>query len=259
MPSPLSPPSGLQVLLVEDSPNDAELIEDHLRRGEVVAASVTRVTTRDDFLRELRAPPDVILCDYQLGGFTGLDALKLMRECRLDIPFILVSGTIGEEIAVEAIRSGASDYLLKDRLGRLGTAISRAVADKKLRTAARSTEEDLRQSEEKYRSLFEHVPDAAYLCDTITGRIIDTNRSGEAMLGRDRSALLGLRLSRLISTDDWRALLALGEDPSPAPAAQEIQVTNCEGHGISVQARATTLLLYGRRLLLAFLRETSAP
>jgi len=255
MPNLTPAASFLQVLLVEDDPLDAALMERHLNGQAALGATIQLVDNREDFLRGLDDSPDIILCDYQLNNFTGLDALRLMRDRQLDIPFILVSGTIGEEIAVEAMRNGASDYLLKDRLGRLASAITRAIEEKKLRGAARNAEEDLRQSELKYRSLFEHVPDAAYLCDAVTGRIIDTNRSGEEMLGEDRSGLLGLRLPRLLSIQDWGALVSVAGNPSPTPASLGMEMTRLDGNRIRLQARATTILLYDRRLLLAFFRE----
>jgi signal transduction histidine kinase len=117
----------LRVLLVEDSPVDAVMIERALGRAghEIV---LTRVDTAEGLTAALgREPWDLVLSDYSMPGWSGLDALGIARELAPDLPFILVSGTIGEEVAVEAMRSGASDYLLKDRLTRLPAAVERAV------------------------------------------------------------------------------------------------------------------------------------
>jgi len=117
----------LRVLLVEDSPVDAVMIERALGRGGR-AIALTRVDTADGLTDALgREPWDLVLSDYSMPGWSGLDALAIARELAPDLPFILVSGTIGEEVAVEAMRSGASDYLLKDRLTRLPAAVERAV------------------------------------------------------------------------------------------------------------------------------------
>lgn len=117
----------LRVLLVEDSPVDAVMIERALgRAGHAIA--LTRVDTAEGLTDALgREPWDLVLSDYSMPGWSGLDALAIAQELAPDLPFILVSGTIGEEVAVEAMRSGASDYLLKDRLTRLPAAVERAV------------------------------------------------------------------------------------------------------------------------------------
>ena len=123
----------LRVLLVEDSPVDAVMIERALgRAGHAVA--LTRVDTAEGLTDALgREPWDLVLSDYSMPGWSGLDALAIARELAPDLPFILVSGTIGEDVAVEAMRSGASDYLLKDRLTRLPAAVERAVESAEIR------------------------------------------------------------------------------------------------------------------------------
>jgi len=120
-------PRLIKILIVEDSANDAELIELELRRS-ALNFECKRVDTREDYLAALDTELDLILSDYSLQGFDALCALELLREKpALDIPFIVISGTIGEETAVEIMRLGAADYLLKDRLGRLGPAVRRAL------------------------------------------------------------------------------------------------------------------------------------
>jgi signal transduction histidine kinase len=118
----------LNVLLVEDSPNDAELhVAELCRAG--FDPKWKRVETEADFLAELKKSPDIILSDYSMPQFNGLRAAKLLRESGLNIPFILISGTVGEDVAVEAMRHGATDYLLKDRIARLGQAVERALRE----------------------------------------------------------------------------------------------------------------------------------
>src|ERR1700674_4198182 len=109
----------LRVLIVEDNPADAELVLRELRRAGFKPDS-KRVDTEAEYLTNLDPTLDIILSDYAMPQFSGLRALELLKEREVDVPFILVSGTIGEETAVSAMRSGAADYLLKDRLARLG-------------------------------------------------------------------------------------------------------------------------------------------
>src|ERR1700704_1729805 len=122
----------LRVLLVEDNPDDAELILRELRRAGF-DPDWKRVETEAEFSRSLDPGIDIILSDYVMPQFSGLRALEALNNCGLEIPFVIVSGTIGEETAVAAMRSGAADYLLKDRLARLGKAVERALDQKRIR------------------------------------------------------------------------------------------------------------------------------
>jgi signal transduction histidine kinase len=126
---PAAPPVVLRILFVEDSPHDAELMIEELKRVGFTF-EWERVQTEADFVARLDAGFDLILSDYAMPGFTGTRALELLRaRADLDTPFIIVSGTIGEETAVAAIQNGAADYLLKDRIGRLSPAVSRAMRE----------------------------------------------------------------------------------------------------------------------------------
>jgi two-component system cell cycle sensor histidine kinase/response regulator CckA len=119
----------LQVLIVEDNPADAELVVRELRRAGF-DFEWTRVDTEADFLARLKPELHFILSDYEMPQFNGLRALELLKQKpELEIPFIIVSGTIGEEMAVAAIQQGAADYLLKDRISRLGPAVQRALSE----------------------------------------------------------------------------------------------------------------------------------
>lgn len=134
----------LKLLLVEDSPDDADLLLAEMRRAGF-ALEWLRVDTEADYLREIQHCPDIILSDYSMPQFNGLQAVKLLRDSGLDIPFILISGTVGEDTAVEAMKHGASDYLLKDRIARLGSSIEQALARKRLRDAGKRADEEIRE------------------------------------------------------------------------------------------------------------------
>lgn len=152
---------AIRVLIVEDDPMDAELMTREFRRDGLVAECV-RVQTEREYLAELDRKPDVILSDSSLPEFDGLEALDLLNKRGLDIPFILVSGRVGEDFAVEAMKRGACDYLLKDRLARLGEAVRRAVEQRRLRMERAWAVEALRQSEERYRLVSEASSDYVY-------------------------------------------------------------------------------------------------
>ena len=137
----------LRVLSVEDDPKDTELIQD-LLEIEGIVCEVTRVDT-EALLRDLIKPGgiDLILADYSLPSFDGISALKLATKAWPDVPFIFVSGTLGEEVAIEALKIGATDYVLKTRLSRLVPSVLRALREATQRAERRRAEEALRQSE----------------------------------------------------------------------------------------------------------------
>jgi signal transduction histidine kinase len=138
-------PNVLRILDLEDDPVDTELIQANLAEGGI-SCEMTRVQTRTDFEAVLEDGDfDLIFSDYSLPSFDGLSALELAREIRPEVPFILVSGVIGEERAIEALKSGATDYVLKQRLDRLVPAVQRAVREAEERTERRRAEEALRE------------------------------------------------------------------------------------------------------------------
>lgn len=142
----------LRVLILEDQPADAELMLRELRRADF-APEWVRVETEGDYLAHLDPALDLILADYTLPQFDAEQALHLLQESGLDIPFIVVSGSVGEEVIVERMRQGATDYLLKDRLSRLGPAVRRALEEHRLREEKRRAEGVLQESERQTREL----------------------------------------------------------------------------------------------------------
>ena len=139
--------SPLRILHLEDNPTDAELIQAILET-EGINCDVTRVDTQADFLASIEHGGfDLILTDYTLPSFDGLSALKLALEKCPDVPFIFVSGTLGEETAIEALKIGATDYLLKERLSRIVPSVHRALREAKERAERKRAEDALRKSE----------------------------------------------------------------------------------------------------------------
>lgn len=143
----------LRILHLEDDPLDVELVRATLE-DEGVSCEVTQVQTREDFEAVLEENSfDLVLADYSLPAFDGLSALKAAQEVRPEVPFVLVSGTLGEERAVEALKSGATDYVLKHRLERLVPAVLRAVEEAEERTERKRAEEGLAESRRQLKEL----------------------------------------------------------------------------------------------------------
>ncbi len=194
----------IRVLLVEDNPADAEFILDELRQSGF-EPEWERVETKAEYLARLTPTLDVILADYNLPQFNGLTALKLLQEHGLDIPFILVSGSIGEELAVTAIQNGAADYMLKDRLIRLGPSVKTALESSRLRLEKRQAEEMLRESEARYRTLVEQAADGIFMANS-QGHYIDVNSAGCRLLGYSRKEILEKGMRDLTYVDSNQPL-----------------------------------------------------
>jgi PAS domain S-box-containing protein len=171
-------------LHVEDNTQDAELVSLLLQRR-WPGCHVQRVDTRPAFLDAVRRlAPQLILSDFSLPSFDGLSALKLARDERPEVPFLFLSGTIGEEMAVEALRNGAIDYVLKDRMGRLVPAIERALHQSEEQRRRRDAESALRETQERYRQITENVADLIAVLDP-NGRRIYNNPAYRLILGED--------------------------------------------------------------------------
>jgi len=161
--------SRINVLLVEDSANDAELIGEALRRAGLVP-TLQHVETEAAFLAALNSELDVILADYDVPNFGAVRALDLLKRTDLDVPLIVVSGSIGEETAVRILQSGASDYLLKDRLTRLGQAVRRAMDERARRRKQRAVEDALNAAEARMRFALEAARVGVWDADIQSGR-----------------------------------------------------------------------------------------
>ena len=220
----------LKVLIVGDHPADAELVADELRRAGFDPIW-TRVDTEGAFLEALVPEPDVILSDYVPSRFGGVRALELLRERGSDVPFIIVSGLIGEEQAVDAMKNGAIDYLRTDRLARLGPAVRQARETVALRSARVRAELSAENSEALKAAILDAALDGIFVIDH-TSAVTDFNPAAERMFGLTRAAVLGVPIGELLQ-------LSAPSDSSEPPAAGSavLAAAALGGHRLEMTAR----------------------
>jgi len=233
------PPSELEqrplkVLLVEDNPDDALLLERHLRRNGF-APEVTTVETAGEMLSALQQAtiPDVVLADYNLPKFSGPAALQLLRTSGVDIPFIMMSGAVSEETAVESMRAGAQDYIGKQNLTRLIPALERELREARARRRRVAAELALRASEDRFHRLVEAMP-LSLLISAASGRIVYANGAAERLLGYAPGDILSgtISLDSICSTlsKTYRSLTG----PAVAIEPFETVCTSTTGQSIDV-------------------------
>jgi PAS domain S-box-containing protein len=190
-----------RILIVEDVDTDAELIQRELRAAQVPFTS-QRVDNRDHFKRALDDfKPDIVLSDYNLPQFSGPEAFRLVKALGIPIPFILVTGSLTEEVAVECMKEGVQDYILKTSLKRLPSAVLNALEKKKTEQEKVKTEQALRHSEELYRLITENTSDLICMLDK-EGNYEYVSPSHQVMLGYTAEELNGKNCFSLVHPDD---------------------------------------------------------
>jgi PAS domain S-box-containing protein len=186
----------IRILIVEDLPSDEELVKREIRKAGIDFISV-RVETREAFLSSLHGfKPDIVLADYALPSFDGMTALRLTRECEPLLPFIIVTGSINEETAVECMKAGASDYVIKGHAGGIGSAIRGALEMKRLAVEREKAYALLSENEERYRTLFETMAQGVVYFDA-DGVAKSANPAAERILGVPLDRIQGLPCMRL--------------------------------------------------------------
>src|SRR5712692_1972855 len=248
----------LKVLLVEDAEPDAELVLRELKRTGLSCES-RRVQTEAALRRALlEYQPHIVLSDFAMPGFNGMEALRICREWDADIPFIFMSGTVGEDVAVEAVKAGANDYVMKTNLARLGPAVQR-----ELRGAAtrKRSEAGLRESESLKSAILASSLDALVTIDH-HGNIVEFNPAAEATFGFTRGHALGKPLAELIIPPRYREAhrrgfaryLATGDGPVLGKRI-EIEATRADGTEFPVELTITPIHSASTPLFTAFIRD----
>jgi two-component system cell cycle sensor histidine kinase/response regulator CckA len=180
----------LRILIAEDNPADLELTIRELKKSGL-DVKVETVSTREAFAEKLRRQSvDMVLSDYRMPGWTGMDAFSEIVKSGQDIPLILVTGTLGDLKAVECIQIGMADYVLKQQLARLPMAILRAQEGKLLRDAEKEAAAALRDGEARFRTLVENAPDAIVVLDTESGTFSDCNENALRLFRLTREELM---------------------------------------------------------------------
>src|SRR6185503_9914384 len=160
-----------RILLLEDVATDAELIQRELRKSDIAFTS-QRVDTKESFMKALSEfGPDIVLSDYNLPQFCGLDALRLLRAEKTNVPFILITGSLTEEVAVECMKEGADDYILKSSLKRLPSAVINALEKKEAEQEKERALMALRESEERFQLVARATNDAIWDWDITTDAV----------------------------------------------------------------------------------------
>lgn len=240
-------PTPLHVLILEDRPADAELMAYELAHAGFNPRWEC-AQTEETFTALLSPELDLILADYSLPNFDALRALQRVRERNLDIPFIVVSGTIGEDTAVVSIKKGATDYVLKDRLARLGPAVTRALEEKQLRLEKQRSEQALRESEQRFRLIAENARDLISITDSL-GRYTYVSPSHEVVLGYSVESLLGLQMADLVHPDDR---LQMAHSPN---ARVEFRAHCSDGKWVWLEGSSQTIDWQGQPLHVAIARD----
>ncbi len=189
----------INLLILEDKPDDAQLMVNELEK-EQYELNWKRVETKRDFEKGLSEDPDIIFVDYAVPSFNGLDALMVTEKNKPDIPVIMISGIIGEEVAVNCMKAGATDYVLKNSLFRLGIVTRRAIKETEILKEQRKIEQHLKESRELYFDLSENANDLIHRV-TPDGRFEYVNKAWMKTLGYSKEDIPGLRLWSIIKPD----------------------------------------------------------
>ena len=251
---------SLSALLIEDNPNDVELVVAELERSgyDLRFEHVDSVERLQNALAE--GGWEIVLCDYNVPGFDFRDGLAIVIEYGHDVPFIVVSGTIGEEALAAVIRAGARDYVSKSKLAHLGFVVARELEEVASRRAHRETEEALRRSEERFRLLAENSNDVILLHD-LEGRIVYVSPSVERVFGYPPEELVGLGMDKFVHPDDLLRVQATiaGIVAGSQTSAITTLVRHRQGSWIPVESASSAIRGDGGEIemILASLRDIS--
>ncbi|MGD0784779.1 MAG: response regulator [Sedimentisphaerales bacterium] len=234
----------IRVLLVEDSAADAELVARELVKKDLAHISKL-VQSKDEFLKALgEFAPDIVLCDYKLPRFGAPEALEILKKSYPETPLIVVSGTIGEDIAVDTMKLGAVDYIMKDRLVRLVPAIRRALEEARIASERKQAEEALQESEERYKNLFKANIDGILIVDVTTKKFRYANPAICRMLGYSEEELTRMCVADIHPKDSLEQVIAEFEAQiSGAKITADVPCVRKDGQIISVSINAGTVMI----------------
>jgi PAS domain S-box-containing protein len=247
--------------MVEDEAHDASLVEHALRDGGF-DFTFKRVDTEEGFLKEIQAfHPSVILSDHGLPAFDGFAALAIAQSKVPDVPFIFVTGSLGEEMAINALKTGATDFVLKHHLTTLPPAVHRALRQADFRVQRRQAQEALETSEEKYRTLVELSPDALFVVQN-DEHIAFINSAGVKLLGAATpEKLIGKSVREIIHPSSWKSvrqrMAQMFQEGKPTPF-RERKMVRLDGSTVDVEIAAAPLTFHGKPAAQAIAHDITA-
>src|SRR4051794_13261780 len=234
--------------MIEDEAHDAALVEHTLKDGGF-NFSFKRVDTEAGFLDQLQHfKPSIILSDHGLPAFDGFAALALAQTRAPEVPFIFVTGSLGEEMAIKALKSGATDFVLKHRLMTLPPALHRALRQAEFRAMRKQAEAALQTSEERYRTLVEISPDALFVQSE--DKIVFINSAGAKLFGASQpNEIIGKTVRELVHPDCWKEvqqrLNRMCDEGKPLPFSEQVMV-RLDGLPVDVELAAAPLMFEGK-------------
>lgn len=257
-----SRPAPLRVLVVEDSELDAIVLINVLRAGGY-KPDFKRVETSTQMNEALEEDWDVILADYNLPEFSAPEALKILQASPKDIPFLIISGGIGEDVAVGAMKSGAHDYLMKGSLARLVPAVDREIREAHVRESRKRAESALRESEQRYRLLWETATDAVLLMDS-NSTIHFANPAVQSVFGYQPAEIIGQNLTLLLPDrvrsgyeKDLNDILRSGIHSANRHVLETVGLRK-EDQEVLIEIVYNDMKLHDERWYVAFIRDITA-
>jgi PAS domain S-box-containing protein len=247
----------LRVLIIEDSDRDVALEVRALKAAGYRVTYAVAETAAEMKAALLKQAFDIVISDHGLPQFDAPGALAVLKQSGLDIPFIIVSGAIGEETAVALMKAGAHDYVMKDRLSRLASTVERALKDAESLSGRKQAEKELRESEEQFRTSLENAPDGIYMRD-LEGNFLYGNRRYEEIIGYKREELIGknfLELNILHEHSLARAAELIQVSREGRSTAAELVLIRKDGRLVPVEINTSVLQHKAQAVVLAFVRD----
>ncbi len=246
----------LRALIVEDSEFDARVVVSTLRQslGEIVWQRVQTAETLRAALGETEW--DIVISDHEMPGFNAQEALAILQSTGRDLPFLIVSGGIGEELAVSLMKAGAHDFLSKGQLKRLVPAVERELVQARNRAARRAAQQSLRENEQRYRLLWQNSPDAILMMDR-AGKIGFANPAAAEVFGHPESELAGMNFATLVEMAPGDLAPCLNGNNGDSRAMIAVSGRHRGGHELDLEIGFGALEWSGQPWCVAFIRDVS--
>lgn len=248
---------ALRILFVEDIPVDVELAERVLKRGGLDLISM-RVDTKEAFLAALSDfVPDIVISDYSMPAFDGMSALNLAMELDPSLPFIILTGATNEDTAVECIKAGATDYVIKEHMTRLPFAVKEAIEQRKSRLRAAMKDQEFHDSEQRYRSLFENSHAVMLIIDPEKLLVVEANQAACDFYGWPKEELVGKDVGEISLLEGDELRKDLDDGVNRRKSKQGFRHRKADGTIVDVETHSGPIVLGGRTHLFSIVHDIS--